>query len=141
MEVIRCLVCLQEMVQIVLRSLVGRRELNASQTLAAVPEPPPLSSTDAAVSTDCQVSRAALAAPVAVDALQPSSEVSDLKGRHKHSDTASMVLKLPTRAQPAQQASHGHAGGSEAPKAERPLSWDSCQQIIALAAYPISAWL
>lgn len=27
------------------------------------------------------------------------------------------------------------------PGMARPLTWDSCQQIIALAAYPISAWL
>ena len=36
-----------------------------------------------------------------------------------------------------------HAGSVTERNAEgaRPLSWDSCQQITALAAYPISAWV
>ena len=61
------------------------------------------------------------------------------QGQACQSDTASSQ----SRDLPVQQADfrQERGGGCEAQQPAPSLSWDSCQQIIALAAYPISAWL
>ena len=72
------------------------------------------------------------------------SESSDLPGRSQCSGVANLLAEMPSAGVSAEQTGHGYSvvgKGAEGTNIARPLSWDSCQQIIALAAYPISAWL
>ena len=125
---------MQEMVQIVLQSLECRRGLHMPETALVQPAS---AADDLAAATN----RSDPAADMPCSSQRAAEDSSEAAAPERQEQAGG-----PSGIPQGSEHSGGDlnaacvAAGQEQGMA-RPLSWDSCQQIIALAAYPISAWL
>jgi len=136
----------QEMVQIVLQSLDCRKDAQAAERPSDLPAACPSPHAGPAAILDCSSNQGAPGSLTsqASEGGRSMLESSDLPGSSQCSRVAFFPAEMPPAGASAEQTGHGSSvvgKGTEAADIARPLSWDSCQQIIALAAYPISAWL
>ncbi len=140
-----CLCAMQEMVRVVLQSLECRGDPEAAGAASQPPEADSLHAHGlmAAVHIGCPARHDGAHAAIAAAASEEGQPAADACGSSESAPHPGAHCRLrtplPCAAAPAGQADHG--GNTLTADGARPLSWDSCQQIIALAAYPISAWL
>ena len=134
---------MQEMVRIVLHSLECRTDPEAAG--AALPsEEDFLHDKGLTATVGCPLhyaTHAAVAASAKEDAQPATDPYGSSGGAQRSGEGERLKMPVPCAAALSYQAAYGDTLTGDAAEGARPLSWDSCQQIIALAAYPISAWL
>ncbi len=125
---------MQEMVQIVLQSLENRRGLHMPDAAVALPASPAGNLTAATDSADPAANM-----PCSRECAGKDSSRAAAPQRQEQAGGTSGIPQGSERSGADTTAACAAAGQEQ--RMVRPLSWDCCQLIIALAAYPISAWL
>ena len=136
---------MQKMVQIMLYSLDCRKDLPAAQPCSSSEQrdhvPAGADSSCSAAPARCNL--VSSVQPAATQGHVVASQALDSLLRHQGQVRLPSGAPAQSRGILAQPAGCRQEPGSgcEAQQPAPSLSWDSCQQIIAAAAYPISAWL
>ena len=125
---------LQEMVQIVLQSLECCRGLHMPKTALVQPA-------SAAGDLAAATNRSDPAADMPCSSQCAAEDSSEAAAPERQEQAGGPSDTQQGSERSGEELDAACVAAGQEPGMARPLSWDSCRQIIALAAYPISTWL